>query len=47
MDRYFFSVINENTLKSRINTIRGIKVILDANLAEIYGYTSKAFEEFY
>lgn len=38
-----FPVINENLLKSRIYTIRGVKVMLDADLAEIYGYSTKAF----
>ncbi|WP_290920669.1 ORF6N domain-containing protein [Fibrobacter sp.] len=32
-------------LKSRIYTIRGIKVMLDADLAEIYGYSTKAFNQ--
>ena len=30
---------------SRIYTIRGVKVMLDADLAEIYGYTTKRFNE--
>ena len=34
-----FSLIDENLLKSRIYTIRGVKVMLDADLAEIYGYS--------
>ena len=38
-----FSLIDENMLKSRIYTIRGLKVMLDADLAEIYGYSTKAF----
>ncbi|MDD5942117.1 ORF6N domain-containing protein [Fibrobacter sp.] len=38
-----FSLIDENMLKSRIYTIRGLKVMLDADLAEIYGYETKAF----
>ena len=38
-----FSLIDENMLKSRIYTIRGVKVMLDADLAEIYGYSTKAF----
>ena len=38
-----FSLINENFLKSRIYTIRGVKVMLDADLAEIYGYSTKDF----
>ena len=38
-----FSLIDENPLKSRIYTIRGVKVMLDADLAEIYGYSTKDF----
>ena len=38
-----FSLIDENLLKSRIYTIRGLKVMLDADLAEIYGYSTSAF----
>ena len=38
-----FSLIDENLLKSRIHTIRGVKVMLDADLAEIYGYSTKTF----
>ena len=37
------SLINENLLKSKIYTIRGVKVMLDADLAEIYGYSTKDF----
>ena len=40
-----FSLIDENLLKSRLYTIRGVKVMLDADLAEIYGYTTKAFNQ--
>lgn len=39
------SLIDENLLKSRIYTIRGIKVMLDADLAEIYGYSTRRFNE--
>ena len=38
-----FSLIDENMLKSRIYTIRGVKVMLDADLAEIYGYETRFF----
>ncbi len=38
-----FPLIDETLLKSRIYTIRGVKVMLDADLAEIYGYSTKAF----
>ena len=40
-----FSLIDENMLKSRIYTIRGVKVMLDADLAEIYGYSTGAFNQ--
>jgi ORF6N domain. len=40
-----FSLIDENLLKSRIYTIRGVKVMLDADLAEIYGYSTGRFNE--
>lgn len=40
-----FSLIDENMLKSRIYTIRGFKVMLDADLAEIYGYSTKVFNQ--
>lgn len=38
-----FSLIDENFLKSRIYTIRGVKVMIDADLAKIYGYSTKSF----
>lgn len=40
-----FSLIDENMLKLRIYTIRGLKVMLDADLAEIYGYSTKVFNQ--
>ena len=40
-----FSLIDEELLKSRIYTIRGVKVMLDADLAEIYGYSTGAFNQ--
>ena len=40
-----FPLIDEALLKSRIYTVRGVKVMLDADLAEIYGYTTKRFNE--
>ncbi len=40
-----FPLIDESLLKSRIYTVRGVKVMLDADLAEIYGYTTKAFNQ--
>lgn len=40
-----FPLIDESLLKSRIYTIRGVKVMLDADLAEIYGYEKKVFNQ--
>ena len=40
-----FPLIDESLLKSRIHTIRGVKVMLDADLAEIYGYETRKFNE--
>lgn len=37
------ALIDENLLKSKVHTIRGVKVMLDADLAEIYGYSTKDF----
>ena len=38
-------IINKETIKDKIFTIRGQKVMLDFHLAEIYGYTTKAFNQ--
>ena len=37
--------LNEETIKSKIYEIRGQKVMLDFELAEIYGYSTKRFNE--
>lgn len=37
------AIIGEGTLRNKIYTIRGQKVMLDADLAEIYGYETKMF----
>ena len=37
------AIIDENSLKSKIYIIRGQKVMLDADLAAIYGYDTKVF----
>ena len=34
---------NEDDLRSKIYTIRGLQVMLDFDLAEIYGYETKMF----
>ena len=36
-------IIDETTLESKIYIIRGQKVMLDFELAEIYGYSTKNF----
>lgn len=38
-------LINEETIQSKIYIIRGQKVMLDFELAEIYGYATKRFNE--
>ncbi len=38
-------IINEDNLKDKIYTIRGQRVMLDYDLAKIYGYTTKAFNQ--
>ncbi|MCQ2061621.1 MAG: ORF6N domain-containing protein, partial [Fibrobacter sp.] len=38
-------LIDENLLKSKVYTIRDVRVMLDADLAEIYGYSTKRFNE--
>lgn len=35
------AIYDEDGLKSKIYTIRGVQVMLDYDLAEIYGYTTK------
>lgn len=37
--------LNNKTIESMIYEIRGVKVILDFDLARIYGYTTKAFNQ--
>ena len=38
-------ILGETQLKDKIYVIRGVQVMLDADLAEIYGYTTKAFNQ--
>ena len=38
-------LIDETSIKDKIYTIRGVKVMLDFDLAEIYGYTTSRFNE--
>ena len=37
------AIVDERTLRDKIYTIRGVKVMLDFELAEIYGYETKNF----
>ena len=45
MDETAVRLINENTIKDKIHIIRGVKVMLDFDLAEIYGYSTGAFNQ--
>ena len=37
--------LNEENIKEKMHTIRNKKVMLDSDLAEIYGYTIKTFNQ--
>lgn len=39
------SIYDEDYLKSKIYIIRGVQVMIDADLADIYGYSTKRFNE--
>ena len=39
------AVVDERTIRDKIYIVRGVKVMLDFELAEIYGYTTKAFNQ--
>ena len=39
------AIIDEKLLKDKIYIIRGVQVMIDSDLAEIYGYTTKAFNQ--
>lgn len=39
------SILEENSIRSKIHVIRGQQVMLDFDLAEIYGYSTKAFNQ--
>ena len=39
------SILEENSIRSKIQLIRGQQVMLDFDLAEIYGYSTKAFNQ--
>ena len=37
--------VTEQFIREKLYEIRGVKVMLDADLAEIYGYETKAFNQ--
>ena len=39
------TIIDERTIRNKIYEVRGVKVMLDFELAEIYGYSTKAFNQ--
>ena len=39
------AIIDEQTIRDRIYVVRGVKVMLDFDLAEIYGYTTKTLNQ--
>ncbi|MBO4532244.1 MAG: ORF6N domain-containing protein [Treponema sp.] len=39
------SILEDNSIRSKIHIIRGQQVMLDFDLAEIYGYSTKAFNQ--
>ena len=39
------AILNEALLKDKIYVIRGVQVMLDSDLAKIYGYTTKRLNE--
>ena len=39
------TIIDEYTIRDKIYEVRGVKVMLDFELAEIYGYTTSAFNQ--
>ena len=39
------AIVDEQTIRDKIYVVRGVQVMLDFDLAEIYGYTTKAFNQ--
>ena len=37
------AIVDERTIRNKIYEVRGVKVMLDFELAEIYGYETKNF----
>ena len=42
-DNIIVPIINKDTIKDKIYEVRGERVMLDSELAELYGYTTKRF----
>ena len=38
-------IVDEGSLKDKVYSVRGTLVMLDFELAELYGYTTKAFNQ--
>lgn len=45
VDKAEIAVIDERTIRERIYVVRGMQIMLDFDLAEIYGYTTSAFNQ--
>lgn len=39
------AIVDEQTIRDKIYVVRSVQVMLDFDLAEIYGYTTKAFNQ--
>ena len=39
------AIIDERTIRDKIYEVRGVKVMLDFDLAEIYGFSTSAFNQ--
>ena len=39
------AIVDERTIRDKIYIVRGVKVMLDFELAEIYGYSTRAFNQ--
>ena len=45
VDATAIALVDERSIRDKIYEVRGVKVMLDFELAEIYGYTTKAFNQ--
>ena len=39
------AIVDSSTIREKIYVVRGVQVMLDFELAEIYGYTTSAFNQ--